>query len=98
MHRTKVWGREKGRLPWISSSSRLREGQTDSGVPLGQGDALFYISAELKDQKVVRQTLNSERQTGIEQGFSDFMHILTTWGSCENEVSDSRVGSGSLHF
>lgn len=53
MHRTKVWGRETGRLPWISSSSRLREGQIYSGVQLGQGDELFHISAELKDQKIV---------------------------------------------
>lgn len=65
VHRIKVWGRETGRLPYISSSSRLRKGQIYSGAQLGQDDALFYINAELKDQKIVRQTLNSEQHSGI---------------------------------
>lgn len=75
VHRTKVSRRETGRLPYVSSNNRLRKGQLDSGGQLGQDDALFYINAELKDQKIVRQTMNSEQCSGIESNASQTLCI-----------------------
>ena len=42
----------------------------------------IMVTAGGKNQRMIRQTNDSEQHSDLEQCFSNFMQIPVTWGSC----------------